>query len=139
IYTKRFAWMSRLLYGVLFGLTATTIFQDFCQGFMPQVVKSYKPLVPPPPTPGDHYAWLHSTSFVVNNVLFMLILTCVLVYFFFAFEQRSKVVQTTAKTGRLLLMGAFGAIFGSTIMTRMALLIDRVYFLLHDWLKLVHS
>jgi hypothetical protein len=34
-------------------------------------------------------------------------------------------------------MFAFGAIFGSTIMTRMALLIDRVYFLLHDWLRVI--
>ena len=137
IYTKQFVWMSRLLYGIFFGLTATTIFQDFCQGFMPQVVKSYKPLVPPPPKPGDHYALLHSTSFVVNNALFMIILTCVLVYFFFAFEQKNRLVLATAKAGRLILMGAFGAIFGSTIMTRMALLIDRMYFLLHDWLHLV--
>ena len=138
IYTKKFAWMSRLLYGIFFGLTATTIFQDFCQGFMPQVVKSYKPLVPPAATPGDQWASLHAFSFVVNNLLFMIILTCVLIYFFFAFEQKSKFVQVSAKTGRLILMGAFGAIFGSTIMTRMALLIDRVYFLLHDWLRWVH-
>jgi hypothetical protein len=39
--------------------------------------------------------------------------------------------------GRWLLMIAFGAIFGSTIMTREALLIDRIYFLLHNWLQLV--
>ena len=34
-------------------------------------------------------------------------------------------------------MFSFGAIFGSTIMTRMALLIDRMYFIFHDWLHLV--
>jgi hypothetical protein len=33
-------------------------------------------------------------------------------------------------------MFAFGAIFGSTIMARMSLLIGRVYFLLHDWLNI---
>jgi uncharacterized membrane protein len=137
IYTKKFAWMSRLLFGVLFGLTATNIFQDFCGGFMPQVVTSYKPLVPPPANPHDQLATLHATSYVINNVLFMLILTCVLIYFFFAFEQKSKIVQGASKSGRLVLMGAFGAIFGSTIMTRMALLIDRIYYLLHDWLGLV--
>ena len=137
IYTKRFSWMSRVIFGIFFGLTATTVFQDFCQGFMPQVVKSFKPLYPPPPVPGDHYAALTAVSSVVNNVLFMMILTCVLIYFFFAFEQKSKIVQTTSKAGRLLLMGAFGSIFGSTIMTRMALLIDRIYFLLHDWLGII--
>ena len=36
--------------------------------------------------------------------------------------------------GRWLLMIAFGAIFGSTVMARMALLTYRVWFLLYDWL-----
>ena len=36
------------------------------------------------------------------------------------------------------MMFAFGAIFGSTVMARMALLIDRVWFLMHDWLHIGH-
>ena len=31
IYTQRFAWMSRLVFGIFFGLAAGTIFQDFSQ------------------------------------------------------------------------------------------------------------
>lgn len=139
IYSQRFAWMSRLIFGVFFGLAAGTVFQGFAQGFIPQVVKSFKPLVPPPPVPSDPHALLHQVSFVLNNVLFIAILLCVLVYFLFAFEQRNRAVQTTARAGRLFLMFAFGAIFGSTIMTRMALLIDRMYFLFHDWLQWIRT
>lgn len=137
IYTQRFAWMSRVLFGVFFGLAAGTVFQDFCQGFLPQVVKSYKPLVPPPALATLPNAPLHQFAFVFNNLLFMAILVSVLVYFLFAFEQRNRAVQGIARVGRWTLMFAFGAIFGSTIMTRMALLIDRMYFLFHDWLHVI--
>ncbi|MEO7717678.1 MAG: hypothetical protein ABIY70_15880 [Capsulimonas sp.] len=136
IYTQRFAWMSRLLFGIFFGLAAGTVFQDFCQGFMPQVSKSFKPLVPPHPAAGVAHSTLHDVSFVLNNALFMVILVSVVVYFFFAFEQKNKAVQGTARFGRFVLMFAFGGIFGSTIMTRMALLIDRMYFLFVEWLRL---
>ncbi len=136
IYTQRFAWMSRVIFGVFFGLTAGTIFRDFSQRFMPQVTKSFKPLVPPPPVPGESHVLLHQISFVLNNALFLVILVSVLFYFFFAFEQQNRAVRGTARFGRWILMFSFGAIFGSTIMTRMALLIDRMYFLFHDWLRI---
>ncbi len=129
IYTQRFAWMSRLIFGFFFGFSATTVFQGICEGFFPQIVKSFKPLVAPPGT-------LHPTSFVLNNLLFLVILISVVVYFFFAFEQKNKAIQRTSQFGRLVLMFSFGAIFGSTIMTRMALLIDRMYYIFVDWLRL---
>lgn len=135
-YTRRFAWMSRLVFGVTFGLVAGTVFQDTCQRFVPQVTKSFKPLVPPPPIPGDLHRTLHATSFVLNNALFMVILICVLTYFFFAFELKNKLLLKMAQSGRLMLMFAFGAMFGATIMTRMALLIDRMYFIFVEWLQL---
>lgn len=139
IYTQRFSWMSRLIFGIFFGLAAGTIFRDFSQRFMPQVTKSFKPLVPPPPLPGEHHVLLHQVSFVLNNSLFLIMLVSVLVYFLFAFEQKNRAVRGTAQLGRWVLMFSFGAIFGSTIMTRMALLIDRMYFLFHDWLQIVKS
>jgi hypothetical protein len=127
IYTQRFAWMSRMIFGFFFGFSATTVFQGISEGFFPQIVKSFKPLVPPPGKP---------ISFAVNDAIFLVILICVVIYFFFAFEQKSKAVQRTAHLGRLFLMFSFGSIFGATIMTRMALLIDRLYFLFVDWLRL---
>jgi hypothetical protein len=103
---------------------------------MPQVVKSYKPLAPAPPIPHDPHPGLHAFSHVFNNLLFMVILLSVLTYFFFAFEQKSKFIQTTSRFGRYALMVAFGAIFGATIMTRMSLLIDRMFFVLVEWLRI---
>jgi len=106
------------------------------------VTRSFAPgksLIPPHPKPGDPHAFLHQVSFVLNNALFLAIVVSVLVYFLFAFEQRNRAVRGTAQFGRWVLMFSFGAIFGSTIMTRMALLIDRMYFLFHDWLRVVPS
>jgi hypothetical protein len=40
-----------------------------------------------------------------------------------------------SKFGRYTLMVAFGALFGSTIMARMSLLIGRMYFLIHDFVQ----
>ena len=140
VYTQRFAWMSRVVFGIFFGVNAGTIFQDFSARIMPQVLKSFSPkksLIPPPQTPGDPHALLHQVSFVLNNALFLAIVVSVLIYFLFAFDQKNKAVLWTAQFGRWVLMFSFGAIFGSTIMTRMALLIDRMYFIFHDWLRLV--
>ena len=72
----------------------------------------------------------------LSNLVFVGTVITVLTYFFFSFEQKNKAVIGTARVGRLMMMFAFGAIFGSTVMARMALLIDRVWFLMHNWLKL---
>ncbi len=41
------------------------------------------------------------------------------------------------RVGRWFVLIAFGAIFADTAVSRVSLLIGRVYFLLHDWLQLV--
>jgi hypothetical protein len=38
-------------------------------------------------------------------------------------------------TGRWAMMVGFGAIFGSTVMTRFSLLIDRMYFVWIEWFR----
>jgi len=51
VYTQRFAWMSRLIFGVFFGLAAGTVFQDYSGRVVPQVTRSFAPsksLIPPP-------------------------------------------------------------------------------------------
>ena len=142
IYTQRFNWMSRVVFGIFFGVAAGAVFQDFAGRIIPQVTKSFLPsksLIPPHYPAGTAHVLLHQISFVLNNVLFLGIVVAVVVYFLFAFEQKNKAVQRTAQIGRWVLMFSFGAIFGSTIMTRMALLIDRMYFIFHDWLRVVHG
>jgi hypothetical protein len=39
--------------------------------------------------------------------------------------------------GRWFVMVAFGAIFASTAVSRVSILVNRVYFLLHDWIQVV--
>jgi len=133
IFTKRYNWMSRISIGVLLGFAAGQAFQATANLYIPQIRGSFKPL-------WVNEGMLRAGSGLtplgqsLNNILFVVIIVTVMTYFFFSFEQRNKVVQGTARTGRLMLMFAFGAIFGSTVMARMALLIDRVWFLMHDWL-----
>ncbi len=127
IYSPKFAWQSRLIFGVYFGLTAGTVFQAVASEYIPQVRSSFKPLI-------AHGAL--DIPHAITNWIFLGVLMSVLVYFFFAFEQKSRAIQHTATAGRWLLMISLGSIFGLTIMTREALLIDRVRFLLFDWLQL---
>lgn len=133
IHSRRYNWMSRISIGILLGLAAGQIFQQTAQEYIPLIRSTFKPIYNPPIPPGSG---LTSLGLSVSNLLFVLIVISVLTYFFFSFEQKSKVVAGTARAGRLMMMFAFGAIFGSTVMARMALLIDRVWFLMHDWLHL---
>jgi hypothetical protein len=124
VYSKKFAWMSRLLVSTLFGVAAGQAFQGFAAQTFPQVAKSFKPLWGNGITP----------AMAFNNFVFVLTLTCVLVYFFFSFRQDKPAVRGVATTGRWLMMIAFGAVFGSTVMGRFSLFIGRVQFLLYEWL-----
>jgi L-cystine uptake protein TcyP (sodium:dicarboxylate symporter family) len=128
IYTRNFAWQARLLFGFIFGMVTGTVFQAFASQYAPQVSASFKPIIPSATT---------SPAVAVDNLLFLVIMVCVACYFFFAFEQNRAILKKGSLAGRWFLMIAFGAIFGSTIMTREALLIDRIYFILHDWLGIV--
>lgn len=131
VYSRRYAWMSRIIYALFFGFAAGQAFRGFTGEFFPLIRSAINnPLVPPPGATG----WTAISS-VLNNALFLVILLSVMSYFFFSFEQRGAVARAS-RLGRYLLMFSFGAIFGSTIMARMSLLIGRIYFLLSDWLHL---
>jgi hypothetical protein len=59
-----------------------------------------------------------------------------LVYLFFS-KAHTGIVGKTANVGITILMVAFGASFGYTIMARLSLLIGRCQFLLEDWLPTI--
>ena len=61
---------------------------------------------------------------------------CGLVYFFISLEHKGG-IKIIAKTGIFILMIGFGASFGLTVMGRVSLLIDRIQFLLGNWLGLI--
>ncbi|MBM3314473.1 hypothetical protein FJY71_01335 [candidate division WOR-3 bacterium] len=58
------------------------------------------------------------------------------IYFFFSREQKG-LLKPVSGTGIIFLMVGFGASFGYTVMARMSLLIDRLQFLLRDWLGVI--
>lgn len=61
---------------------------------------------------------------------------CTLTYFFFSVEHRGP-INWLSKVGIAFLMIGFGAAFGNTVMGRVALLIQRVDFLLNDWIGMI--
>ncbi len=140
IYSPRLNYVARLVIGFFLGVTSGRAFQEFVNDIWPQVATSFKPLIPHPAltdAAGKVAAKELTLSGAVNNLIFLLILLCVMTYFFFSFEQKHPAVKGAAKWGRWLMMFTFGAIFGSTIMGRLALLIDRVDFLLNDFGPLI--
>lgn len=72
----------------------------------------------------------------INLVIIFVGVLCTLIYFFFSVEHKGP-VGVASKIGIFFLMVSFGAGFGYTVMGRISLLIDRIYFLLHDWLHIV--
>lgn len=76
----------------------------------------------------------------VNAVILAVGALCVIAYFFFlknnadVFAGSLKFIPTF---GRLVLMVSFGATFGTTVMGRVSLLINRVQFLMGGWLGII--
>ena len=123
MYSKRHAWISRIIFGLFMGLAAGGMFREFYEIYFPQMGASMKPLV------GKGI----SVWETANVAVFYVILFASMAYFFFSFEHKNAALRTTAAAGRLFLMIGFGAIFGATVMGRMTLFIGRLNFLVNDW------
>lgn len=74
----------------------------------------------------------------LNNFLIILGVVCSLIYFFFSTEHKGLIFGTGSQIGIIYLMITFGAQFGTTIMGRIQLLINRCEFLLRDWLHFIN-
>ncbi|RKU19573.1 hypothetical protein C6500_10390 [Candidatus Poribacteria bacterium] len=70
---------------------------------------------------------------IFGAILMVIGVVCTLTYFFFSVEHTGA-VGGLSKVGIAFLMIGFGSAFGNTVMGRVALLIQRVDFLLNDWL-----
>lgn len=98
---------------------------------------------------GQNLPRLASTNFIsqirasigiwtVESVLVLVSIICVTLYFYFTASERAlKILKYPTTFGRLVMMMAFGALFGNTVMGRLSLMIGRVSFLLKDWLGVV--
>ncbi len=151
--SKKNNWISRIPVGVILGLWAGQQLEAWLTRYKPQIEDSFKPLVPTAwdsmfvpvvgkNTPQDqietitkHAAENLFLSQAVNNIIFVVTLLSVMSYFLFSFDIKNKAMLKFSTLGRWLLMVGFGAIFGSTVMTRFAFLIDRMYFIWIEWFR----
>lgn len=126
IYSKRHSWLAKLVIGFTLGTSGALAIRGFFSEAIPQIAGSFKPLVV---FVDGNVSLLES----FNNTLFVATLLLVINYFFFTFGREGSVQGKLAPVGRPLLMVCFGAFFGSTVMARLALLVERVQFLVKDW------
>jgi hypothetical protein len=126
IFSPRFAWMARLVISTMMGLTAGLVFKVITALYIPQIEASFRPIT-----------FIPSIARGINNLLSTIILLCVILYFLFTISHEKQPLAGASKVGRWFIMLGLGAMFGSTVMARLSLFIDRLTFLLHDWLKVI--
>jgi hypothetical protein len=136
--SRKHNWIARLVIGTGLGLAGGMAFQGFFGGFFPTLVDSFRPVLVHSFDPATGAASLN-WGLMLGNVLFLITLVCVMTYFFFSFEHNKPGIKQASVLGRWLMMVTFGAFFGSTVMARMALLIDRLQFMIHDWFRAIQN
>jgi len=128
ILSKRHSWLAQLVIGFELGYAGGLAFKGTFIELLPQLFDSFRPLY----VPG-------SAAESLANIVFVLTLTSSMVYFFFTFKRTpGGIVSRCSGVGRWMMMGCFGAFFGSTIMAHMALLVERLDFLIHQWAALFY-
>jgi hypothetical protein len=147
VFSRKYNWISRIPIGIIIGLYSGQQLQAWLNRYGPQINNTVRPILPttweffrPSPmtlTP-DQIKTASSNVYIsdaISNLIFVITVICVLSYFLFSFEVKNKVLARMNVTGRWLLMIGFGAIFGTTVMMRFALLIDRMSFVFDDFIR----
>lgn len=148
VFSRKHNWVSRIPIGILIGIGSGQTIQLWWDQYGRLIQGSFRPIFPStwesltvpsrigvPPEEAARIAAQTYPTQALNNLIFILTLLIVMSYFLFSFELKSKFFQATNRTGRWLMMVAFGAIFGSTVMARFALVIDRLSYVFIEWLQ----
>jgi hypothetical protein len=146
VFSKKHNWMSRIPIGIILGLWSGQQIQVWFNRYGPQIADSMRPILPTTSSlfkpdvaglPAEEVARINqqiTVSQALSNIVFVVTLLSVMSYFLFSFDLKNRLLMRTTTLGRWLLMIGFGAIFGSTVMMRFTLLIDRMYFVWIEWL-----
>ncbi len=135
-YSKKYFWVSRIAMCIVLGAGSGLAFKGTFNQLIPQITGTFKNLWPGEyAMPGATILQRASVSF--ENVVFLVGTLSVLSYFFFAFGRKNLTIKSSANLGRWYLMITLGAFFGNTFMTRLSALVERVHFLVAEWLRLV--
>lgn len=121
-YIKRVAWVSRWALAVYVGYyVGVNMMQKLHGEVLPQV--------------GDTMLSLSWSGIgTLWNVVMVVGVLSVLIYFYFSAEHRGA-VGGISRVGIWFLMVSFGAAFGYTVMGRISLLIGRMVFLVNEWAR----
>jgi hypothetical protein len=121
-FVDKFSWFSRWSMALIIGIFAGIAIIGYASSdLVLQIQASLLPL------------WTESKLESFNNFLLLIGVLTSLIYFFFSKEHKGALGKT-ARVGIWFLMISFGASFGYTVMSRMSLLIGRMYFLFGQWL-----
>jgi hypothetical protein len=124
-FTKKFSWLSRWSMALIIGIYAGIAIIGYGSGDL--ILQIHANLLP---------LWTGNWFSSLNNILLVVGVIGGLIYFFFSKEHKGA-LGAGAKIGVWFLMISFGASFGYTVMSRMSLLIGRVYFLMVTWLHIL--
>ncbi|MFH1422216.1 MAG: hypothetical protein ABIH42_05835 [Planctomycetota bacterium] len=126
-FIPKLLWISRWTIAFIVGWGAgVAIPRAITENILEQARSSFTPVYGP-----EGFSLANITA-----VICLIGVLSVLFYFFFSIEHKGAAGKLS-RLGIWFLMISFGAAFGFTLMGRMALLIDRIAFLLGDWLKLI--
>jgi len=124
-FTKKYSWLSRWSMALIIGIFAGIAIVGYGTGDL--ILQIHANLLP---------LWTGNWLSSMNNILLTIGVVASLIYFFFSKEHKGA-LGSGAKIGIWFLMISFGASFGYTVMSRMSLLIGRIYFLFGNWLGLI--
>jgi hypothetical protein len=128
------SWISRWAMAFIIGYTAgTNLPRYLVSDFIRQTEKTLELALIPSVSVGAFHAIMYTTShlIIVGGVV------CGLIYFFFS-KEHSGAFGRASRAGIWVLMVAFGASFGYTVMARISLLIGRLEFL-GEWIGSIAS
>jgi hypothetical protein len=125
---NRIAWLSRWAMAFVIGFAAGTNFTRYLQSdFVSQVHSTMVPLYEPTGSTMSRIGNTFSSLVVVGGVI------CAIIYFYFSKEHKGTFGRA-ARLGIWVLMAAFGASFGYTVMARISLLTGRMAYLI-GWIS----
>jgi len=131
--SKKHGWMSRYSYALFIGWAAgLAIFTETDSKILTQLQATLAPLQQ---GISDGPWFTHIVMPILGTIALLAGTVTVLFYFFFSVKHERS-AGAISRVGIWFLMVAFGAMFGYTVMGRLALLIDRLDFLMADWLKI---
>ena len=126
--SHKYAWMGRWPLAFIVGMSAgNNIVYTMDAQILSQLRSAIVPL-------WGNADW----SVTLQNWIMVVGLICCLSYFFFSIEHKGPIFGRLPRAGIWVLMVAFGASFGYTVMARVSLLVGRVMYFQDIWHTTLH-